>query len=276
VAFVILDREAKLNALDSDLMDQFASAIAHLATDDQLRCVVVTGAGERAFSAGADVQELASLMFPPEARAFIGRVHACCEAVRSLSVPVIARINGHALGAGLELAISCDLRLAADNATFGMPEVRLGIPSVVEAALLPGLIGWGRTREMLLLGERFDAQAAQAMGLVEAVVPAGELDAAVERWITALMANGPQALRLQKMLIRRWETLTVRDAILAGVDIFGQAFQTDEPALAMRAWNTVSVIKPRPPKPPDPPKPVKKAGAAKPAPKSSRGRGGQG
>lgn len=276
VAFVILDREAKLNALDSDLMDQFASAIAHLATDDQLRCVVVTGAGERAFSAGADVEELASLMFPPEARAFIGRVHACCEALRNLSVPVIARINGHALGAGLELAVSCDLRVAGDNATFGMPEVRLGIPSVVEAALLPGLIGWGRTREMLLLGERFDAQAAQAIGLVEAVVPAGVLDAAVERWITALMANGPQALRLQKMLIRRWETLTVRDAILAGVDIFGQAFQTDEPALAMRAWNTVSAIKPRPPKPPEPPKPVKKARAAKPAPKSSRGRGGQG
>ncbi len=276
VAFVTLDREAKLNALDSDLMEQFATAIAHLASDDQLRCVVVTGAGERAFAAGADIEELASLIFPPEARAFIGRVHACCDAVRNLSVPVIARVNGHALGAGLELAISCDLRVAADNATFGMPEVRLGIPSVVEAALLPGLIGWGRTREMLLLGESYDAQAAKAMGLVEAVVPAGELDAAVESWIAALMANGPQALRLQKMLIRRWETLTVREAILAGVDIFGQAFQTEEPALAMRAWSTVSAIKPRPPKPPEPPKPVKKARAAKPAPKSGRGRAGRG
>ena len=276
VAFVTLDREAKLNALDSDLMEQFVTAIAHLASDDQLRCVVVTGAGERAFSAGADVEELASLMFPPEARSFIGRVHACCEAVRSLNVPVIARINGHALGAGLELAVSCDLRVAADNATFGMPEVRLGIPSVVEAALLPGLIGWGRTREMLLLGESYDAQAALAMGLTEAVVPAGELDSAVDRWITALMANGPQALRLQKTLIRRWETLTVRDAILAGVDIFGQAFQTEEPAVAMRAWSTVSAIKPRPPKPPEPPKPAKKARAAKSAPKSGRSRAGRG
>jgi len=274
VAFVTLDREAKLNALDSDVMDQFAAAIAHLAHDEHLRCVVVTGAGERAFCAGADVEELATLLFPPEARSFIGRVHACCEAVRALAVPVIARVNGHALGAGLELAISCDLRVASDNATFGMPEVRLGIPSVVEAALLPGLIGWGRTREMLLLGESYDARTALAMGLVEAVVPAGDLDAAIESRITALMANGPQALRLQKALMRRWETLTLREAILAGVDIFGQAFQTDEPALAMRAWSTVSAIKPRPPKPPEPLRPAKKARAAK--PKSGRARADRG
>jgi enoyl-CoA hydratase/carnithine racemase len=272
VAFITLDHEDKLNALDSELMEQFADAIAHLATDDLLRCVVITGAGERAFSAGANVEELASIIFPPEARSFITKVHACCEAVRSLPVPVIARINGHALGAGLELAASCDLRVASDNATFGMPEVRLGIPSVVEAALLPGLIGWGRTREMLLLGETCDAPTAQAMGLVEAVVPAGELDAAVDRWIAAVMANGPQALRLQKALIRRWETSTVREAILAGIDVFGQAFQTEEPAIAMRAWSTVSAIKPRPPRPPPPPtpaKPARKAKAAKPAAKSA-------
>jgi enoyl-CoA hydratase/carnithine racemase len=275
VAFVTVDREAKLNAFDSDLMEQFTAAIEHLAHDDQLRCVVITGAGDRAFSAGADVEELASIMFPPEAREFIGRVHACCDAVRNLAVPVIARINGHALGAGLELAISCDLRVAADTATFGMPEVRLGIPSVVEAALLPSLIGWGRTREMLLLGETCDAHAALAMGLVEAVVPAGDLDAAVESRVAAVMANGPQTLRLQKALIRRWETLPLREAILVGADIFGQAFQTDEPAIAMRAWSTVSAIKPRPPKPPEPPKPAKKARAAKPAAtKAGRGRAG--
>jgi enoyl-CoA hydratase/carnithine racemase len=278
VAFVTLDREAKLNAFDSDIMEQFAGVIEELARDEQLRCVVVTGAGDRAFCAGADVEELASIVFPPEARAFIGRVHACCDAVRTLAVPVIARINGHALGAGLELAISCDLRVAADNATFGMPEVRLGIPSVVEAALLPGLIGWGRTREMLLLGEICDARAAQAMGLVETVVPAGELDAAVESRITALMANGREALRLQKALMRRWETLALREAILVGADIFGQAFQTEEPGIAMRAWSTVSAIKPRPPKPPEPPKPAKparKARAAKPAAKKP-GRAGRG
>ena len=267
VAFVTLDREAKLNALDSDLMEQFALVFEQLSRDENVRCVVVTGAGERAFAAGADVEELASIVFPPEARSFIGRVHACCDAVRNLAVPVIARINGHALGAGLELAISCDLRVAADNATFGMPEVRLGIPSVVEAALLPGLIGWGRAREMLLLGDTYDAETALEMGLVEAVVPASELDAAVERRIASLMANGPQAIRLQKALLRRWETLPLREAILVGVDIFGQAFQTDEPGIAMRAWSTVSAIKPRLPKPVEAPKaarPAKKPDAKKP------------
>ncbi|HEY1448241.1 MAG TPA: enoyl-CoA hydratase [Caulobacteraceae bacterium] len=262
VAFVTLNREAKLNALDSDLMEQFANVFEQLAHRELLRCVVVTGAGDRAFAAGADVEELASIMFPTEAGGFINRVHACCEAVRSISVPVIARINGHALGAGLELAISCDLRVAADAATFGMPEVRLGIPSVVEAALLPGLIGWGRAREMLLLGDSYDAHTALEMGLVEEVVPADTLNAAVERRIASVMANGRNALRLQKALLRRWETMPIRDAILAGVDVFGQAFQTDEPGIAMRAWSTTSAIKPRPPKPPAPPARAKTSRAA--------------
>ena len=267
VAFVTLDREAKLNALDSDLMEQFALIIEQLSRDESLRCVVVTGAGERAFAAGADVEELASIVFPTEARSFIGRVHACCDAVRNLAVPVIARINGHALGAGLELAISCDLRVASDNATFAMPEVRLGIPSVVEAALLPGLIGWGRAREMVLLGDSYDAETALKMGLVEAVVPARELDAAVESRIASLMANGPQAIRLQKALLRRWETLPLREAILVGADIFAEAFQTSEPGIAMGSWSAVSAIKPRPPKPAEPPKAAKPA--RKPAAKRS-------
>jgi enoyl-CoA hydratase/carnithine racemase len=110
------------------------------------------------------------------------------------------------------------------------------------------------------------------MGLVEAVVPASELDAAVERRIASLMANGPQAIRLQKALLRRWETLPLREAILVGVDIFGQAFQTDEPGIAMRAWSTVSAIKPRPPKPVEVPKaakPAKKPAAKKPAVKKA-------
>ena len=96
-------------------------------------------------------------------------------------MPVIARVNGYALGAGLEIAAACDLRIASSNAVFGMPEVKVGIPSVVEAALLPGLIGWGRTRELLLWGENIDAATALAWGLVEHVVAPGELNAAVER-----------------------------------------------------------------------------------------------
>jgi enoyl-CoA hydratase/carnithine racemase len=235
VAFVIIHNQSKLNALSSELMDDFVFAVAPLAAEEDLRCVVVTGGG-RAFVSGADIDELAGIAFPAEARAFIGKVHACCHLLRELPAPVIARINGQALGAGLELAISCDLRVAVDTAIFGMPEVKLGVPSVVEAALLPGIVGWSRAREMMLLGETFDAAEALAMGLVDAAVPAGELDAAVERRISALFAAGQNAVRLQKALMRRWESLPLKDAVLAGADVFGRAYLTDEPARAIAAW----------------------------------------
>jgi enoyl-CoA hydratase/carnithine racemase len=236
IAHVTLDDAARLNVLGSALMGSFLRVMDAVARERDLRAVVITGAGDRAFVAGADIQELATIDGPPAARAFIGQVHACCEAVRALPAPAIARINGHALGAGLELAAACDLRVASENATFGMPEVRVGIPSVVEAALLPGLIGWGRTREMLLLGLSYDAKAACEMGLVEAVVAAGELDSAVETRVEAILQAGPEAVRLQKALIRRWEDLPLREAIATGVDAFAQAFLTSEPREVLEAW----------------------------------------
>ncbi len=159
-----------------------------------------------------------------------------CAALRDLSAPVIARINGYALGAGLEVAAACDLRVAAANAVFGMPEVRVGIPSVIEAALLPRLLGWGRTRELLLLGENIDAETALRWGLVERVVPADSLDAAVEACLAALLKAGPRAVRLQKKLIRQWEDLPVSGAIEAGIDCFADAYATDEPSRLMRAF----------------------------------------
>ena len=232
VAFLTVDNPAKLNALSSAVMDAFVAAVEQLGPDAALRVLVVTGAGNRAFIGGADIDEMARLDIA-SARAFITQVHRCCEALRNLPVPVIARINGYTLGAGLELAAACDLRVAADNAQFGMPEVRLGMPSVVEAALLPTLVGWGRAREMLLLGEIVTAQEAARWGLIERVVPADGLDQAVERWIQALLSAEPRAVRLQKMLIRKWEKLPLNDAIQAGIDCFVTAFESDEPRRAI-------------------------------------------
>jgi enoyl-CoA hydratase/carnithine racemase len=236
IAYVTLDNQARLNTLSSAVMDEFVDAVAGLAVRDTLRAVVLTGAGSRAFVGGADVDEMAQIASPAEARAFIGKVHACCAAVRDLPVPVIAVIRGWCLGAGLELAAACDLRLADETARFGMPEVKLGIPSVVEAALLPGLIGWARTREMLLFGEVIDAAEALRIGLIDACMPAAELDAAVSGRLTSLLTGAPRAVRLQKALIRRWEDLTVSAAIEAGIDAFAAAFETDEPRLAMAAF----------------------------------------
>jgi enoyl-CoA hydratase/carnithine racemase len=235
IARVTIDNRRKLNTLNRALMAQFVAAIEPLGADDSLRAVVLTGAGDTAFIGGADIDEMAALA-PASARGFITEVHRSCAVLRDLPVPVVARLNGWTLGAGLEIAAACDLRIAADTARFGMPEVKLGIPSVVEAALLPLLVGWGRAREMLLLGEVFGAAEAASWGLVERVAPPAELDAAVERVLAALLAAAPGALRLQKRLIRAWEDLPLRQAVDAGIDAFAAAFTSDEPARAMAAF----------------------------------------
>jgi enoyl-CoA hydratase len=167
------------------------------------------------------------------ARPFITLVHRSCDVFRRLPVPVIARIQGYALGAGLEVAAACDMRVASSDATFGMPEVRIGIPSVVEAALLPQLIGWGRTRELLLTGETIDATTAERWGLVEQVVAPEALDDAVERRVAAVLACGPAAINAQKALIQAWENLPMQQAIQRGIDSFAASWDTDEPARMM-------------------------------------------
>ncbi|MBP0464668.1 enoyl-CoA hydratase/isomerase family protein [Roseomonas sp. PWR1] len=230
VAHVTVDHDAKLNTLNPDLMRDFVAAFATLSADPALRAVVLTGAGARAFIGGADITVMAGIDSEAGGEAFIRLVHACCRAVRDCPVPVIARVNGWCLGAGLEVAAACDLRIAAEGAKFGMPEVRVGIPSVVEAALLPGLIGWGRTRRLLLLAETIGAAEALDWGLLERVVPDAALDAAVEAWIGLLLEAGPEAIRAQKALIRRWEDLPLSQAIAAGIYAFAASWRTEEPA----------------------------------------------
>ena len=238
VAHVTINNAQHLNAMNSALMEAFVDALAQLAIDQRLRAVVLTGAGRKAFIVGADINEMAAIESAAQATAFITRLHRCCHAIRDLPVPVIARIQGVAFGAGLEIAAACDVRIAAETALFGMPEVKLGIPSVIEAALLPMLVGWGRAREIMLFGETFTANEALAWGLVERVVPAASLDEAIEAWIGRLLIAKPRAVRLQKRLIRQWEGLPLAAAIEAGIEAFARAYETDEPAVAMREFLT--------------------------------------
>jgi enoyl-CoA hydratase len=228
LARLTIDNATKLNSLNRALMVEIVDAVKALEVDPALRLVIVTGAGERAFVGGADINELAALD-PDSAREFITLVHRCCDGFYRLPVPVIARIDGYALGAGLELAAACDLRVASERATFGMPEVRVGIPSVVEAALLPQLIGYGRTRRLLLTGVTIDAAEALTWGLVDAVAAPDRLDTVVERFVAAILAGGPQAIRLQKKLILDWEELPTGAAVARGIEIFTEAYMTDEP-----------------------------------------------
>jgi len=197
--------------------------------------LVLAGAGDKAFIGGANIPEMAALT-RDSARDFITLVHLTCDCLRKLPVPVIARIDGYALGAGLEVAVSCDLRIASTRAKFGMPETKVGIPSVVEAALIPSLIGYGRARELLMLGEIIDADTALRWGLIERVVAPEALDAEVEQVIAAICAAGAQAVRQQKALMQAWEKLPPDAAIQAGIDAFTRAYESDEPKRMLAAF----------------------------------------
>jgi enoyl-CoA hydratase len=234
LAHVTIDNRDKLNTLNRALMVEIVEAIERLEADREVRLVVLRGAGERAFVGGADLDELAALD-RDTARDFITLVHRVCDGFRRLPVPVVARIDGYALGAGLELAAACDLRVASERSHFGMPEVRVGIPSVVEAALLPQLIGEGRARRLMLTGETIDAVTALQWGLVDAVAPPANLDAEVERFAAALLAGGKEALRIQKALMTDWQDLSTSAAIARGIDGFVEAHETDEPRRMARA-----------------------------------------
>lgn len=235
VAYLTLDHQKKLNTLDRALMQEFIAAVEPLGGNDDLRALVLSGAGNKAFIGGASIPEMAALD-RDSAEDFITLVHRTCDCLRKLPVPVIARIDGYALGAGLEVAVSCDLRVATNRAKFGMPETKVGIPSVVEAALIPRLIGFGHARELLMLGEIIDAETALRWGLVERVVAPEGLDAEIDKIVTALFAAGAQAVRNQKALMREWEELPASRAIAAGIATYKRAFETDEPKRMMAAF----------------------------------------
>ncbi|MCX7365798.1 MAG: enoyl-CoA hydratase [Alphaproteobacteria bacterium] len=236
VARVVFDNARRLNVLNPPALLDLTEAFLGLAREEELRAVVFSGAGGRAFIGGADINHMAAMREAEDGRRFITMVHKLCQAIRDCPVPVICRMEGYTLGAGLEVAAACDMRIAADNAHFGMPEVRVGIPSVVEAALLPRLIGWGRTSWMLLTAENIDAATADRWGMVEQVVPVARLDAAIDRCVAAIVDGTPKAVRAQKRLMRRWERLPLDEAVQAGIDAFAQSVSDGEHIERMTAF----------------------------------------
>ncbi|MEJ0020941.1 MAG: enoyl-CoA hydratase-related protein [Acetobacteraceae bacterium] len=235
VARVTVNNPEQRNALGNAGKRALAEAIEAVAQDSRLRAVVLTGAGDRSFISGANVAEMATFE-RGHATEGPSLTHRVCEAIRRTPVPVIARINGWCLGAGLEVAAACDMRVAVDTAWFGMPEVLFGIPSGMEACLLPQLIGWGKTRELVFTGRRIDAAEAAACRLVERVVAADRLDAAVEEWVAAIAAAGPAAIRAQKGLIRDWERMSIADAVQQGIRAVAAAHGSDEARRLMGAF----------------------------------------
>ena len=232
---ITINRPERANALNRQAVHELKQAVEATRARPETRVVVITGAGERSFVGGADMHDLAGLDVM-RGEQFIRALHEAFRAIREHPAPVIAAVNGYALGAGLELVMSCDIAIASDNAALGMPEVKVGLPSVIECALMPSIIGLMRTRELLLTGENVDAQEAYRIGLVNHVVPRAELPAAVQRMAERLIKNGPRALGLQKDLINRWLNMPMDEAIEAGIKSLALAYATDEPQRAMEVF----------------------------------------
>src|SRR6267378_2703530 len=215
VVWCALDRPP-LNLFEPGLIAALRATFETLARDAAIRAAVVTGRG-RAFTAGMDVRVLHGLD-TASARALITDLCAAIDAVHRAPFPVLAAVHGACLGAGFELALACDLRVAAANASFGLPEVRVGVPSVIQAALLPALIG-----------TPVDAARALGWGLVNRVVEPGALAAAVDETLAMLLACAPGAVRAQKALMIRWRETDLPSAVRAGIDAFAACYAGDEP-----------------------------------------------
>jgi enoyl-CoA hydratase len=202
-AFITINRPKVMNALSHALVEEFDKAFDLVEEDEEVRALIITGAGDKAFMAGADIKEL-------EARDFIkGRQQTkhrqeVFNRLAEMRVPVIAAINGFALGAGLELAVACTLRVAADNAKLGSPEVNLGIiPGDGATQRLPRLVGFGRAMELVLTGDFIDAEEAYRIGLVNKVVPAEELMEAAKKLAGKIAKKAPLAIQFAKEAVNR-------------------------------------------------------------------------
>jgi len=235
VATVTLHGEKKVNLITRVLTEASAAALEKLRADESLRLVIVTGPPGGSFLGGVNIAEMVDFT-PDTARAFITLLHHVCHGLRALPVPSIARVEGFCLGGGLEVAAACDLRIGSTTSRYGMPETQVGLPSVIEARLLPTLIGWGRTREILYRGHIFGAEEAHAMGFLERVAPAERLDAEMQPWIDDILRADPGAIRTQKRLIEGWLEGPPAVGVQASIDAFAATFHSGAPTQRLRAF----------------------------------------
>jgi enoyl-CoA hydratase len=232
-AWVTLDRPP-LNLLEPGIIRELRDTFDALAGDPGVRAAVLTGAG-RATTGGVQIQVLRDLD-PVSAKALITGLHEAIRAVHDAPFPTICMVNGACLGGGFELAMACDLRVASTTAILGLPEIRVGVPSVIEAALLPALVGPGRAAELLLVGAPVTAEQALGWGLVNRAVPPEALEATTAALLDEILGCAPSAVRLQKELIIRWRNTDLRTAIESGINAFAQSYATGEPREALTAY----------------------------------------
>jgi enoyl-CoA hydratase len=236
VATVTMNRPEALNAFDSAQLDALLAAFAGLRDEAGVRCVILTGAGEKSFAAGADIKEMVDLD-EQGGYAFGARGHAAAKAIEALPQPVIAAVNGYAFGGGCELALACDIRICSENAVFAQPEVGLGIPPGWGGSQrLPRVVGPGMAAELILTGRRVKADEALRIGLVNAVHPLPELMPAATTLAAQIAANSPAAVRAAKAAMARAFAGEPSRGLAAELAVFAAAFATADQTEGMTAF----------------------------------------
>jgi enoyl-CoA hydratase len=236
IALLTLNQPEVLNALNQSTMEELEEVFRKRLAQDDVGAVIVTGAGDKAFAAGADIKELAALD-PLEARAVSRQGHRILEVIEGFSRPVIAAINGFCLGGGCELALACHIRIAAESAQIGLPEVKLGlIPGYGGTQRLPRLVGKGKAMEMILSGESIGAQEAQRIGLVNGVVPLKDLISRCRELATRILANGPLAVRYCIEAINSGLDMSLQEATRLEASLFSLCCATQDMKEGTRAF----------------------------------------
>jgi len=235
VAVITINRPDKLNALNIKTRQEGAAAFDELREDESCRVVVVTGAGEKAFVAGADIAEFEGRT--PVTQRDVMTSRSLFTAVDTFTKPVIAMVNGYCLGGGCELALSCDLRIASETARFGQPEINLGIiPGGGGTQRLTRLVGEGKAMEMILTGDMIDAQTAFRIGLVNMVVPAADLEAKTMEIAGRIAEKSPIALRMAKEAVKLASRSNLDEGLRREVDLFALCFSSEDKDEGVRAF----------------------------------------
>jgi enoyl-CoA hydratase len=235
IAIITINRPEKRNALNIKTREEGAALLAELDRDDSVGVVVITGAGDKAFIAGADIAEFAGRTAMMQRNVMTGR--SLFTAMDSFSKPIIAMVNGYCLGGGCELALACDLRIASDTASFGQPEINLGIiPGGGGTQRLTRLVGEGKAMELILTGEIIDAKTAFTIGLVNHVVPADQLETKTMEIAGRIAEKGPIALRLGKEAVKIASRSLLDEGLRREVDLFGLCFSTADKDEGVKAF----------------------------------------
>ena len=236
ILVITIDRPKVLNALNAQTVDEIRQAFEAARTDDSVKVIILTGAGEKAFVAGADINELAT-MTPITGKEIAERGQRTFRAIEKFSKPVIAAINGFALGGGCELALACHIRIASDKAQLGLPEVTLGIiPGYGGTQRMARLLGKGKALELILTGDRVKAEEAERIGLVNKVVPADQLMAAAEEMARTISTRGPLAVRAAIEAVMSGSEMPFEEGQFLEATLFGLLASTDDMKEGMQAF----------------------------------------